>query len=105
MPLYTKKSSTASGILLHFDKQTLYIEKKVREEEESRISSPTRSLSTSFPPLFSTPPSAVLTAQMAAPTSAELAQMLLDLGVAMGNLTVQVATLTTAATTSANTSS
>lgn len=42
---------------------------------------------------------------MAAPTSAELGQMLLDLGVAMGNLTAQVATLTTAVTTSANTSS
>ena len=42
---------------------------------------------------------------MAAPTSAKLAQMLLNLRVALGNLTTQVTALITAITTNANTSS
>ena len=41
---------------------------------------------------------------MAAPTQADLAQMVLDLGVALGNLTTQVTTLTNATTTGAQTS-
>src|ERR1700761_4742990 len=69
---------------LHVDKQTLYIEQKRREE--SALSTP--STSRANPP----------------PTAANLAQMILDLGVHLGNLTTQVATLKTAANTTAQTS-
>ena len=67
-----------------------------------------------FSPLYQTELSALNPPQastsqlppvMAAPTQAELAQMVLDLGVALGNLATQITTLTTATTTNANMSS
>ena len=67
---------------LHFDEQTLYIERKQREA--SVLNTPSSSMGI-------------------VPTLAELAQMLHDLGVAMGQLTTQVANLSTVATTIAHT--
>ena len=66
---------------LHFDKETLYIERKQREASASN-----------------TP-----TTMATVPTSAELTQMLHDLGVAMGQLTTQVTNLSTATNTSVHT--
>ena len=66
---------------LHFDEQTLYIEKKQREASASN-----------------TP-----TTMGTTPTAAELAQMLHDLGVAMGQLTTQVTNLSAATSTSVHT--
>ena len=63
---------------LHFDEQTLYIEKKQREASASN-----------------TP-----TTMGTTPTTAELAQMLHDLGVAMRQLTAQVTNLSAATSTS-----
>ena len=66
---------------LHSDKQTLYIEKQQREASASNT-----------PITMGT-----------VPTAAELAQILHDLGVAMGQLTTQVANLSAATNTSVHT--
>ena len=66
---------------LHFDEQTLYIDQKRREASASNT------------PIT----------MGAVPTAAELAQMLHDLGVAMRQLTAQVANLSTATNTSIHT--
>ena len=66
---------------LHFDEQTLYIDQKRQEASASN-----------------TP-----TTMGTVPTAAELAQMLHDLGVTMGQLTAQVANLSTATNTSVHT--
>lgn len=66
---------------LHFDEQALYIERKQRETSASN-----------------TP-----TTMGTVPTPAELAQMLHNLGVAMGQLTTQVTNLSTATNTSVHT--
>ena len=66
---------------LHFNEQTLYIKRKRREASASN-----------------TP-----TTMGAVPISAELAQMLHDLEIAVGQLTTQVTNLSTAANTSVHT--
>ena len=66
---------------LHFDEQTLYIERKQWEASASNT-----------PTVMGT-----------VPTSAELAQMLHDLGIAVGQFTTQVTNLSTAANTSIHT--
>ena len=66
---------------LHFDEQTLYIEKK---QQEASASNTSITMGTT-------------------PTAEELAQMLHDLGVAMGQLTTQVTNLSAATSTSVHT--
>ena len=66
---------------LHFNEQTLYIKRKLQEASASN-----------------TP-----TTMGTVPTSAELAQMLYNLGIAVGQLTTQVTNLSTATNTSIHT--